>query len=338
MTDIKRYPVLSHLRAEQTSHILRYRKGRLVSSAQGGAFWFRPLTAAIADLPVDDREQSFLFTGRTADFQDVSVQGTVSFRIADAEQAARRIDFGIDVRTGAYLETPLDRLSDMVAQTAQQLALDWIAHRTLDEVLVQAVSDLRLLLADGLASDVSLIEVGLEVTTVRLTRVAPTPDLEKALQAPTRERLQQTADEATFLRRALAVEKERAIAENELTSQIELARREEDLIAQRGANELRRAGDEAQSKRIEAVAQADRATLGAKAKAEGIGLVEAAHNEAETARIAIYRDLPASVLVGLAARELAAKLERIDHLNLSPDAIAPLLQNLMAAGTSKLEA
>ncbi|MDH3306215.1 MAG: band 7 protein, partial [Acidimicrobiia bacterium] len=163
-------------------------------------------------------------------------------------------------------------------------------------------------------------------------------DLEKALQAPTRERLQQTADEATFLRRALAVEKERAIAENELTSQIELARREEDLIAQRGANELRRAGDEAQSKRIEAVAQADRATLGAKAKAEGIGLVEAAHNEAETARIAIYRDLPASVLVGLAARELAAKLERIDHLNLSPDAIAPLLQNLMAAGTSKLEA
>ncbi|MDH3306439.1 MAG: SPFH domain-containing protein, partial [Acidimicrobiia bacterium] len=147
MTDIKRYPVLSHLRAEQTSHILRYRKGRLVSSAQGGAFWFRPLTAAIADLPVDDREQSFLFTGRTADFQDVSVQGTVSFRIADAEQAARRIDFGIDVRTGAYLETPLDRLSDMVAQTAQQLALDWIAHRTLDEVLVQAVSDLRLLLA-----------------------------------------------------------------------------------------------------------------------------------------------------------------------------------------------
>lgn len=337
MSDIKRYPIFSHLRAEPTSQVLRYRKGELAGSTQGAAFWFRPINAAVAEVPIEDREQSFVFTGRTADFQDVAVQGTITFRVVDPELAARRIDFGIDLHSGVYLEEPLERLAQMVTQTAQQLALDWIAHRRLDDVLREAVQDLRPLMAAGLADDPTLADVGLEVATVRVTRVAPNPDLEKALQAPTRERLQQAADEATFGRRALAVEKERAIAENELANQIELTRREEQLIAQQGANEQHRAEDEATAKKIEANSQAERARLGAAAKAEGLRLVESAHNEAEQQRIDIYRDLPAQVMMGLAARELAGKLERIDHLNLSPEGLGALLQNLVTAGTAKLE-
>ncbi len=337
MTEIRRYPGFHHLRAEPTTHVLRYRRGRLVSSRRGGSFWFRPLTAALAAVPVDDREQSFLFAGRTADFQDVATQGTITYRVADPELAARRIDFGIDLDTGAYLEEPLDRLAGMVTNAAQQLALDWVAHRTLDEVLRAAVQELRPLLVAGLAGDETLADVGLDVATVRVTRVSPTPDLEKALQAPTRERLQQAADEAGFQRRALAVEKERAIAENELANEIELAKRAQQLIAERGANERRRVTDEAEARGIEATAEAERAKLAAAARADGISQVEGAHNAAEQQRIAIYRDLPTGVLLGLAARELAGKLERIDHLNLNPDGLAGLLESLMTAGTRRLE-
>jgi len=43
------------------------------------------------------------------------------------------------------------------------------------------------------------------------------------------------------------------------------------------------------------------------------------------------------VIFGLAAQELAGKLQRIDHLNLAPDSLGPLLSNLMRAGTDKLE-
>lgn len=338
MSQIKRLPGISHLRAEPTTHVLRYRKGQLTTSEPGGSFWFRPINAAIAEVPIDDREQSFLFKGRSADFQDVVVQGTITFRVVDPELAARRIDFGVELESGIHVEEPLERLTQMVSQTAQQLALDWIAHRKLDDVLRQAVQDLRPLMVTGLSTDPTLADVGLEVATVRLTRVAPNPELEKALQAPTREHLQQAADEATFERRALAVEKERAIAENELANQIELERRREQLIAQEGANQQRTARDEAEAMSIEANAQAERAKLGSAARAEGIRLVEDAQIEAERSRIAIYRDLPSSVLLGLAAREMAGKLERIDHLNLSPDGLTGLLQSVMTAGTRKLEA
>ena len=92
---------------------------------------------------------------------------------------------------------------------------------------------------------------------VRVVAIRPEPDLEKALQTPARELVQQEADRATFERRALAVESERAIAENELHNQIELAKREEELIAQRGQNEQRRVEDAAAAARVEAAAQAD---------------------------------------------------------------------------------
>jgi hypothetical protein len=41
--------------------------------------------------------------------------------------------------------------------------------------------------------------------------------------------------------------------------------------------------------------------------------------------MAIYRDLSSHVLMGLAARELAGKLTKIEHLNVTPDLLATVL-------------
>ncbi len=337
MSDLRHYPFISHLRAEPTSHIVRFKNGSIVSAAPGDAFWFRRLSTTVAEIPIEDREQGFIFTGRSADFQDVSVQGAITYRVADPIAAMKRIDFAIDLETGLYLEEPIERLAQTVTQVAQQTALDWIAHRTLDSVLVDAVQGLRPLLATALRDDEALADLGLEVVTVHLTRISPTPDLEKALQAPTRERLQESADEATFQRRAQAVEKERAIAENELANQVELAKREEELITQRGVNERRRVENEADALRIESAAKVDRLRLQNEAHAEGITTIEQANNNAEQGRIDIYREVPSQVLLGLAARELAGKLERIDHLNLGADGLGSLMESFLMASTARIE-
>jgi hypothetical protein len=164
------------------------------------------------------------------------------------------------------------------------------------------------------------------------------PELERALEAPERERIQQVSDEAAFARRALAVEKERAIQENALQNQIELARREETLIGQRGQNARRQATEKAEAERIEAESQAAQKRLRGEAEAASVKLVEGARVEVERDRMQVYVGVPTEVLVALAAQKLAGKLERIDHLSLSPDGMAPLLQSLMAAGTRRLEA
>jgi uncharacterized membrane protein YqiK len=167
--------------------------------------------------------------------------------------------------------------------------------------------------------------------------VKPVAEVEKALQIPVREAIQQEADEATFRRRAEAVEKERAIQENELQNQIELTRREANLIEQRGENEKNRVTDEAEAARIAAAAEAERTGIQARAQADSIEAVEQARVKAEQDRMEIYRDFPTERLIGLAAQKLAGKLQRIEHLNLTPDLLGGLLTNLVQAGTEHLE-
>ncbi len=52
-------------------------------ASTGLSFWFRPLTAVLSEVPVDDRELPLLFHARTADFQEVTVQATVTYRVVD---------------------------------------------------------------------------------------------------------------------------------------------------------------------------------------------------------------------------------------------------------------
>lgn len=337
MAEIRSYGIWRHLRAEPSMHILRYRRGELVDSRPGLAFWFRPMATAVAEIPLDDRERSFLVSGRTRDFQEVSVQGTLTYRVAQPEQLARRVDFSIDLHHGRHLHQPLEQLADLVIQYAQTFALEYLNLTPLRQALQEGLAEIRERLDGGLREHPDLAAMGLELVAIRLANIAPSAEMEKALQAPTRESIQQEADQAAFERRALAVEKERAIAENELQNQIELTRREETLIEQEGLNEHRRVEDEAERKKVETAAAADRLKVQRAAEAEGITLTGAAHNKAERERMAIYQDLRSEILLGLAARRLAGNLERIDHLSLAPDSLTPLLASLMAAGRTKLE-
>ena len=337
MAEIQRYPIVRHLRAEPSFHILRFRRGKLVASGRGLAFWFRPLNTSVAEIPMDDRELPFLFHGRAKDFQDTTVQGVVTFRVVDAELAAKRVDFALDLGTGATLKQPLDKLAGLLTELAQQFALGYLAQTGLRHALAEGVAEIRERIWHGFREDAALEAMGLEVVAVRVGAVQPVAEVEKALQIPVREAIQQEADQATFRRRAEAVEQERAGQENELQNQIELTRREAKLIDQKGENEKKRVTDEAEAARIGAAAEAERTGIGATAQARSIDVVELAKVKAEKDRMEIYRDFPTERLLGLAAQRLAGKLQKIEHLNLTPDLMGGLLTNLVQAGTDHLE-
>jgi regulator of protease activity HflC (stomatin/prohibitin superfamily) len=314
MADITRYPLLRHLRSEPTSHVLRYTKGRLTDEGPGLAFWFRAIHTAVAEVPIDDRELPFVFRVRSADFQEVAVQGAVTFRVTQPKNLAQRIDFTLDLGTGRWSQAPLEQVAGLLTQLAQQLVNDELGRLALRAVLARGVAPVRKRLEDGLAAEPALVELGLQLVAVRVADVSPAAEMEKALRQPTREQIQQQADQATFERRALAVEKERAIAENELNNRIELTRREEQLVQQAAANEL-----------LNAQAEDERARLQAQRKADEIDLVEAATLRAERERAEIQSAVPVEVLRALAMRQLAGQLGKIEHLTVTPDLIAPLL-------------
>jgi regulator of protease activity HflC (stomatin/prohibitin superfamily) len=282
-------------------------------------------------------EQAFLFHGRSSDFQDVTAQGVVTFRVVDADQLASRLDFSIDLRTGRYQKKPLEQLAAMFTQRAQELAWGYLSHNDVRSILAQGVEQVKSCIATGLAQDTSLAEMGLSVVSVRVAGIAPTSELEKALQAPTRERIQQNADEATFQRRAMAVEKERAIQENELANKIEISRREEQLIAQEGQNERRRILEGVETNRIATESKVTVARMESVGEAENLRRIEEARIEGERARMLIYKDMPTAVMYAVALQKFAGKISKIDHLNVSPDMLGPLLGRVLEAGAERLE-
>jgi regulator of protease activity HflC (stomatin/prohibitin superfamily) len=360
MADIRSYWFVRHLRADSSSHVLVYRNGALVRSGRGLSLWFFPLSTSLAEVPTDDREVALSAFVRSSDFQDLSVQGTLTYRVADASRLAERVDFSIDPQKGMHLRQPLDKLALQIGQLAQQEVAVWASGIPLRDALRQGPAEIRARIAHRLEDPSVLEPLGLAIASVHVASVMPSNDLERALEAPMRERIQQEADEAAFARRALAVEKERAIAENELQNRIELARREEQLISQEGANSKRKMTEDAESKRITAEGDSARSRLAATTTAETTRAIETAKIEAEKARLELQaasvralemarvdaerarmdmaREIPPAVLAALAAKELAGKLQRIEHLHLGGDALGSMLTDLVTAGTRALEA
>lgn len=342
MAQLTRLLFWRHLRAEASSHVLHTRHGQTVRSVRGASFWFLPLSASIAEVPMDDRDLPLMVSARTEDFQSVTTMGVVTWRVGDPERLASRVDFALDLEKGQWVKQPIEQLGTLLSELAQQIATAYLGSVSLSVALVEGVDELRARILAGLRQDPGLADMGLAITSVRISAIRPDAEVERALQTPARESLQQEADKATYERRALAVERERAIAENELKTKIELARRESELIAQKGANEKRRLAEDAEAKRIEVVAaneraqlqaaaEAERTRLAAEAEAGRIRWVEGARNEAERAKVDIYRELPSHVLMGLAAQHVADNLPSIQHLTLTPDLWGPALTRLAHA-------
>jgi regulator of protease activity HflC (stomatin/prohibitin superfamily) len=262
----------------------------------------------------------------------------VTFRVTDPATACARIDFSIDPGSGRWRGTPLEQVAGLLTETAQQHVLAMIAGHPLATVLADGVGQIRDQILHGLTTDLRLAETGIAVIGARVVAVRPEPDVEKALRTPAREQMQQEADRATYERRALAVERERAIAENELQNQIELARREEQLVAQRGVNARRQAEESAAASGIEAHARAAREELLAGARAQGTRALGEARAAGEAARVAAYRDVPQAALLGLAAKDLAASLPQIGSVVLAPDLVSSVLARLAAAPSAPLAA
>ncbi|EFF88890.1 conserved hypothetical protein, partial [Streptomyces sp. e14] len=187
MADITRRFGWRHLRSAPTAHIRHHHRGRLAHNGPGLSFWYRSLSAALSEVPVDDRELAMAFHARTADFQDVTVQATVTYRISDPAKAADRLDFSVDPDRGNWRGAPLEQIATLLTETAQQHALDVLARTPLAVALVDGVASVRERVAAGLEAEPRLPATGIDVVAVRVVAIRPEAEVVRALRTPARE-------------------------------------------------------------------------------------------------------------------------------------------------------
>ena len=290
-----------YFKGQPTDYILRYTGGSLKSSGLGQAFFYWHYNTQVVAVPTQSQDASFVFNELTRDFQEVTLQGQITFRIKDAKLTAGLFNFTIDPQKYEYLSEDHDKLGKRLTNLVQIETRAEVSQRTLQETLRDA-SQLSSAVAERLRAGSLLSNLGVELLSVDFLSVRATPEVGKALEAELREALLRKADEAIYARRGAAVDEEKRIKEKELASDKALEEQKKDLIALQGANALSEAENAAKAREVAAEAEA---------KAAEMNLV-------------IYQDVDHRKLLAYAIKEMSNA--KIGNLTFTTEMLASLLQ------------
>lgn len=342
-------------------YVIRYKKGKQTDAGRGLSFYCFDKSTTVAVVPVSVMDTDFIFEEKTEDFQNVTVQGQLAYRVTDYEKIAEMLNFTADLKTKKYYDEPLKKLSKRIINIADVL----IKNRVSSVGLTQTIRAERTFAGEIFEELKSIDEVrllGVEVTGFSILRISANNETHRALEARTREEIQKESDDALYERRNASIEQERKVKENELNTEISVEEkkkqiRETEIATKRMVlekeNELERIriNEETEQARIETAAEAEREQMKIEAEIEierkrkelaEMRLENAKKDaDAEAYRIGAvmdaYNRLSPEVLVALATlnmepermiasafEKLAANSGKIGTLNITPDLLESL--------------
>lgn len=340
---------IKFIKAPPTTYLMQFRGGSVVREGAGlSGFYYAPTTSLIA-VPIGSRDVPFIFQHTTSDFQDVTVQGQIAYRIGDPKKAATMLDFALKADGRSYASDDPERLPQRLLGTVQVLSEQAIKAMPLKEAL-QASDRIADAMESGLQRRTDIESLGIAILGLSILGVRPSPDTAKALEAEAREAILKGADEAIFARRNSAVEQERAIRESEFDTEIAVEQKKRairetkmdaDASVAAKQNQLREArmvadiGLEERRRDFVALTAENTRTL-ADAEAYRAGALMKIFEGVDTRIIQALAatGMQPAQLIAQAFTGIADRAERIGQLNVSPDLLQTLMEQTVATGAA----
>lgn len=283
--------LVNYYKGEPNTYILCHRNGNLIQHGPGINFFYMPTTASITAIPLVSQESQFIFNETTADFQEVSIQGALTYRLSQPLEIAKRMDFSVLPGSHEYRSEDPQQLVQRVINVVQAHTRSEVSERPLEKALTE-VRDLASVVFNNVSVAAELMDLGIVLEGLHFSAVKATPEMQKALEADYRESLHKRADQAIYDRRKSAIDEERKIRESEMDTDIELENQREQLVDMQAKNSL-------------TLAEAD-------ARADELKLTP-------------YGELPPQALVGLALKEWATNAGTIGNLSITPDLLSKVV-------------
>ncbi len=218
---------LNYIKADPSTHLMQFQKGKVIKQGVGISFYYYGPNTSLVAVPVTSKELPFAFRLQTEDFQKVTVQGQVTYRISDPEIVAKMLNFTINAQ-GVYLSEDPQKLDERVLRSVQVLLRDNIQQVKLKASLGMA-PELVKQLDMSLQKNRALAELGVAIVDVSIVAISPTPETEKALEAEIREQLLKEADDAIYERRLASIDQEKRVKESELETEVAMQRKEQEI-------------------------------------------------------------------------------------------------------------
>lgn len=334
------------IKVDPTEFVLQFSKGQIVREGAGlSFFYFAPVTSLVR-IPMGSVDVPFIFEEVTADFQMVTVQGQVTYRIADPKKLSQFMNFTLAANGKTHASDDPHKLPLRLISHAQVLTRTALQSLKLRDALGHS-EKLVTTLRGGLQQAEAISSLGIEILGLSILAIKPTPDTAQALEAEAREQILRQADEAIYARRNAAVEQERAIKENELNTeiavetkkrQIKETQMEAEKSVQRKRHEIKEAEMlasielEKKNKEFVALATANaREESDSKAYALAAVMKAVSQTDPKTVQALASVGMQPGQLIAQAFKELAENADKIGELNVSPE----LLRELLSRNTPK---
>ncbi len=329
------------IKSQPTTYLIEYKSGKIVRQGAGLSFLYFAPTTTLAAIPAGSRDESFIFQQVTADFQTITVQGQIAYRISEPVKVSAMLNYALRPDGKSYESDDPEKLRQRVLSAVEVLSQKFIKSIGLKEALL-ASDKLVLNITGDLKTYPEINALGVEIQGVSVLAIKPTPETARALEAEAREVILRQSDEAIFGRRNAAIENERTIRESELDTEVavELKKRtiretqmEAEASIRRKKQELRDMEMDAdialEEKRKSFVAKnAENTKTIAEAEAHRVAAVMRAMEKADPRIVQALAaaGMQPGQLIAQAFVGIAERADKIGQFNMSPD----LLQTLLA--------
>lgn len=325
------------IKFDAMTYVIHYKKGRVAREGRGLAFYYYEPSSSIAAIPLGSNDVPFIFNETTFDYQTISVQGQVSYRVSNAKKLSEVLDFTVDAE-GIYKKDESEKLTQRIINEAQTATSALVHSMSLKEA-IRGAKAIGEKISEGLKNAGAVNSLGLEILSVNVLAVKGTPDVERSLEAETREGIFRDADQAIYARRNFAVEQERKIKESELNTEIAVEEKKKQIVEKKAETEILTAENNKKLREMKIKADISVETERQKlidtrvqnqrkeADAQGYSietLLKPYRTMDWKTLAAIGKDFNANSQVAMAFRLLAENAEKIGTLNITPD----LLQSL----------
>jgi hypothetical protein len=102
------------VKTQPTTYVLQYRAGKVVREGAGLSFVYYAPTSSLVAVPVGSKDQGFIFEQVTADFQTVTVQGQVAYRVAEPRKLATMLNYALKPDARGYESDDPEKLAQRV--------------------------------------------------------------------------------------------------------------------------------------------------------------------------------------------------------------------------------
>ncbi|UWG96544.1 SPFH domain-containing protein [Dehalobacter sp. DCM] len=322
------------IKFQPSDYVMKYRNGKIVKNGPGLSFFYYVPTTSIVAVPMGSVDIPFIFEEVTVDFQTVTVQGQITYRIVDQRKIAGLLNYTLDIKGKGYVSDDPKKLPQRVINSVRVLTKKTLEGLQLKEAITSS-EILAQTIFEAMRQDHEIDLLGIEILGLSILAITPNKETARALEAQAREQILKQADDAIYERRNASIEQERRVQENEYNTEIAIENkkrqvRETQLEAERAVqqkqNELKDEQlnfDTAQEEKKQALIELTVQNAKAKADAKAYEL-SAMMKALEDTDLNVIQSLASigmqpNKLIALAFQGLAEKAEKIGQLNISPD-------------------